>query len=151
MRRAWVVGGLVTATLAAAGAGTASALPGSGPPRCAPRELRLTASTQGATQATAVMVLVRLRAGARACRLRGGLRVDLARVHGVRGNPARRRVDLVLRPGAEVARDWAWRNWCGGQRTAHAVVSLDGAQTRLRVPAPVCDAARAPSTLSRLG
>lgn len=34
-------------------------------------------------------------------------------IRAIEGNPGKKSVDLVLRPGGELVYAWRWRNWCG--------------------------------------
>lgn len=36
-------------------------------------------------------------------------------IQGIKGNPAARALDVVLRPGGLLVYSWRWRNWCGRQ------------------------------------
>jgi hypothetical protein len=70
----------------------------------------------------------------------------------VRGNPATKIVNVVLKPGSVLVYSWRWRNWCGsgGHFTLQARWSgLAYVASSQAVKPPICTSGRSRSTLSK--
>lgn len=73
-------------------------------------------------------------------------------IRSVRGNPATKIVNVVLKPGSVVVYSWRWRNWCGSgnhfalQARWSSLAYIAPSQT---VKPPTCTSRRSRSTLSK--
>lgn len=122
---------------------------------CSSSDYHLAVGSNGATGAIVGLVTVNLRRST-PCRVRIRLTFAVQRhsraawltQRSVKGNPAHAQLDVLLRPGKPVRRDWAWRDWCGtggrfrfmvsaGQRSAMTLVSSPGCASDGTVPSTV--------------
>jgi hypothetical protein len=67
------------------------------------------------------------------------------------GNPAHADLTGLLKPGASIARDWAWWNYCGPHRHFRFQVTSGGHIATTSISPPHCNSAgRGPGRLTRL-
>jgi hypothetical protein len=99
--------------------------------------------------------------GTTPCRLREELTVDVkpyserfkkgGALRGIRGAPAAKRIDAVLKPGGVLLYSWKWRNWCGhrGSFTVEPAWGGDISPSQA-VKAPTCESPTGGSRLMQV-
>ena len=123
------------------------------PSRCMSKQVTFHVLAQGENQTAAIDFLATNRGST--CRLTGEASLTIVqsgrRFSGVRGNPIRARIDVVIRPGQTSIVIANWANWCGSRTNLRIRGAVGKRVTTARLLSlPVCLYPKHPSRLAKV-